>query len=109
MLMIVAVVLAVVAPIVARLIQMSYSRQREYLADAGAVELTRNPEGLIGALRKLKGDREPLVDRANRGTAHLFIVNPLKKMHESGQALDSPFCSHPPIDKRIERLSALLR
>lgn len=106
---VVAAILAILAPIVARIIQMSYSRQREYLADAGAVELTRNPEGLISALRKLQADRDPLVDRANRGTAHMFIVNPLKKMRESGQALDSVLSSHPPIDKRIERLSALLR
>lgn len=88
---------------------MSYSRQREYLADAGAVELTRNPEGLIGALRKLKGDREPLVDRANRGTAHLFIVNPLRKMRESHQSINSMFVSHPPIKERVARLLALTR
>lgn len=108
-LIIVAVVLAVIAPLLARIIQMTYSREREYLADAGAVELTRNPEGLISALRKLAGDTDPLVDRANRATAHMFIVNPLKKMHDSGQALDSVMSSHPPIQKRIERLAALLR
>jgi heat shock protein HtpX len=108
-LIVVAVVLAILAPIAARIVQMAYSRRREYLADAGAVELTRHPEGLASALQKLADDREPLVDRANRATAHLFIVNPLRKMRESGQALDSVFSSHPPIKERIARLLALTR
>ena len=108
-LIVVAVLLAIVAPFVARLVQMAYSRQREYLADAGAVELTRNPLGLASALQKLAGDPEPLVDVANRGTAHMYIVNPLRKMRESGQALNSMFVSHPPIKERIARLLALAR
>lgn len=104
-----AVVLAILAPIVARIIQMAYSRQREYLADAGAVELTRNPLGLAAALQKLADDREPLVDTANRGTAHLYIVNPLRKMRDAHQAINSMFLSHPPIQERIARLLALAR
>jgi heat shock protein HtpX len=108
-LIILAVVLAVIAPIIARIIQMAYSRQREYLADAGSVELTRNPLGLAGALQKLGDDTDPLVDTANRGTAHLYIVNPLRKMRRAGQALDSMFLSHPPIKDRIARLLALTR
>ncbi len=108
-LIVVAVLLAIVAPIVARLIQMAYSRQREYLADAGAVELTRNPLGLAAALQKLGDDDEPLVDTANRGTAHMYIVNPLRKMRDAGQALDSMFLSHPPVKERIARLLALNR
>jgi len=108
-LMVVAIVLSIVAPLVAQLIQMAYSRQREYLADAGAVELTRNPQGIASALAKLARDPEPLVDTANRGTAHLFIVNPLRKMHDSHQSLNSVFSSHPPVQERVARLMALVR
>jgi heat shock protein HtpX len=108
-LIVIAVVLAIVAPLVARFMQMAYSRSREYLADAGAVELSRNPEGLASALGKLAGDTEPLVEAANRGTAHLFIVNPLRLMRESRQSLDTLFSSHPPIQERIARLLALAR
>jgi heat shock protein HtpX len=106
-LMIIAIILSIIAPIIAQLIQMAYSRQREYLADAGAVELTRNPYGLAGALQKLAGDADPLVDAANRGTAHLFIVNPLRKM--AAQDVDTMLSSHPPIKDRIARLLALAR
>lgn len=108
-LILMAMVLAVVAPILARIIQMAYSREREYLADAGAVELTRNPAALASALMKLADDDEPLVDGANRGTAHLFIVNPLRKMREAHQGLNSVFWSHPPVRERIARLMALTR
>ncbi|MCC6660831.1 MAG: M48 family metallopeptidase [Phycisphaerales bacterium] len=106
---VVALLLAIIAPLVARIIQMAYSRQREYLADAGAVELTRNPEGLASALQKLAGDDEPLVDTANRGMAHMFIVNPLRTMRRSHQQRSSIFSSHPPIQDRIARLLALAR
>jgi heat shock protein HtpX len=109
LLLVLAIVLAILAPFFATLIQMAYSRQREYLADAGAVELTRNPLGLASALQKLAADDEPLVDTANRGTAHMYIVNPLRKMREARQALDSAFLSHPPIRDRIARLMALAR
>jgi len=108
-LLVLAVLLSILAPIVARMIQMAYSREREYLADAGAVELTRNPEGLASALAKLAGDNEPLVEAANRGTAHLYIVNPLRKMREAHQAMNSMMSSHPPINERIARLLALAR
>ncbi len=107
--LVVALVLGILAPIVARFIQMAYSRRREYLADAGAVELTRNPRGLASALMKLSEDREPLIEKANRGTAHMFIVNPLSKMRKSGQAINSAFSSHPPIKERVARLMALER
>jgi len=100
---IVAVVLAVIAPILARLIQMSLSRQREYLADAGAVELTRNPEGLVGALARLSGDEEVL-EVANRATAPLYIVYPIKKFEARAKSI---FSTHPPIEERIARLKSL--
>jgi heat shock protein HtpX len=101
---VVALVLAVVAPILAQLIQLAVSRQREYLADASAVELTRNPLGLAHALRKIDGDQEVL-ETANRGTAHLYIVNPIKHFERRAQSM---FASHPPIEARIERLEALV-
>jgi heat shock protein HtpX len=108
-LVVVAILLSILAPILARFIQMAYSRQREYLADAGAVELTRNPEGLASALRKLSHDEEPLVDMANRGTAHMYIMNPLRKMRKSHHSVKSRFSSHPPVEERIARLMALAR
>jgi heat shock protein HtpX len=100
---ILAVVLSIIAPILAQLIQLAVSRQREYLADASAVELTRNPLGLADALRKLERDTEPL-EAANRGTAHLFIVNPIKKFSDRSATM---FASHPPIEERIRRLESL--
>jgi heat shock protein HtpX len=98
-----AIVLAVVAPIIARLVQLAVSRQREYLADASSVELTRNPRGLEQALAKIAGDREVL-EVANRATQHLYIVNPIKKWEERSSGL---MATHPPIVDRINRLRAL--
>lgn len=108
-LLVVAVVLAIVAPFLAHAIQMTYSRRREYLADAGAVELSRNPLGLAGALRKLADDDEPLVEAANRGTAHMYIMNPLRKSRKAHGERGSVFSSHPPVKDRIARLMALAR
>lgn len=108
-LLVIAVLLAIVAPLFAKIIQMAWSRRREYLADAGAVELTRNPLGLASALQKLADDEDPFVDTANRGLAHMYMVNPLRKMRRSHQSLDSLFLSHPPIQERIARLLALTR
>lgn len=105
----IGLLLMLVAYIVAPLLQLAISREREYLADAGAVELTRNPEALARALSTLAVDAHPLVDGANRATAHMYIVNPLRAMRQSAQALDSAFSSHPPIHKRIERILALTR
>jgi len=102
-LVIVGVLLAIIAPILARLIQMAMSRQREYLADASSVELTRNPEGLVGALAKLSGDPEVL-EVANRATAHLYIVHPIKKFEDRASTI---FDTHPPLKTRIQRLQSL--
>ena len=99
----VAVVLAILAPIFARLLQLSISRQREYLADASAVQLTRNPKGLADALQKISGDQEVL-EAANRATAHLYIVNPIKKFEKRAKGL---FSTHPPIEERIQILRSL--
>ncbi len=100
---IVAVVLAILAPLFARLLQLSISRQREYLADATAVRLTRNPKGLADALAKISGDREVL-EVANRATAHLYIVNPIKRFEKRSKGL---FSTHPPIEERIKILRAM--
>jgi heat shock protein HtpX len=102
-LMVAAVILAMIAPILAQIIQLAVSREREYLADASAVELTRNPEGLASALLKLDEDKEVL-QSANRGTAHLYIVNPIKKYEAMANSM---FASHPPIKDRVKRLLAL--
>jgi heat shock protein HtpX len=101
--MIIAIVLAILAPLFARLLQLSISRQREYLADATAVQLTRNPKGLADALQKISGDREVL-EVANRATAHLYIVNPIKRFEKRSRGL---FSTHPPIEERIEILRAM--
>jgi heat shock protein HtpX len=98
--LVVAILLAVLAPLFARLIQLSISRQREYLADATAVRLTRNPKGLADALQKISGDREVL-EAANRATAHLYIANPIKKFEKRSKGL---FSTHPPMEQRIEIL-----
>ena len=102
-LMIVGLVLAIIAPILAKLIQMAVSRQREYLADASAVELTRYPQGLASALAKIAADPDPL-EVANRGTQHLYIVNPLRKQGDWTSGL---MATHPPIQERVDRLLAL--
>jgi heat shock protein HtpX len=101
--LVVALVLAVVAPIVARLVQLAVSRQREYLADSSSVELTRNPYGLERALAKISSDKEVL-EVANRATQHLYFTNPIKKFEERSSGL---FSTHPQIVQRINRIRDL--
>jgi len=96
--MIVAVLLSILAPFFAMLIQLAISRKREFLADADGALLTRYPEGLANALRKISADQEPL-EVANRATAHLYIVNPFK-----GSNISKLFSTHPPIEERISAL-----
>jgi heat shock protein HtpX len=100
---VVAIVLAILAPIIARFVQLAVSRQREYLADASSVELTRNPRGLERALAKIAGDREVL-EVANRATQHLYFTNPIKKFEERSTSM---FSTHPSIVDRINRLRQL--
>jgi heat shock protein HtpX len=102
-LMIVALVLAILAPIIAQLIRLAISRRREFLADANSAKLTRYPEGLAGALEKIAGDREPL-EVANKATAHLYIENPLKE-HKGG--MNNLFSTHPPVEERIAALRSM--
>jgi heat shock protein HtpX len=100
-LMIVAVVLSILAPIAAMLMQLAISRKREFLADASGALLTRYPEGLARALEKIATDQEPL-EAANRATAHLYIINPFK-----GKKLTKLFLTHPPIEERIKALRGM--
>ena len=100
---ILAMVLAILAPIMARLVQMAVSRQREYLADVSGVELTRNPYGLERALAKIALDTEPL-EVANRATQHLYFENPVKPATGTSRSL---FSTHPPVLDRINRLRQL--
>jgi heat shock protein HtpX len=101
--MILVLLLAILAPIAARLVQLAVSREREYLADASSVEITRNPAGLERALLKIAQDQEVL-EVANRATQHLYIVNPIKAFEARAQGL---FSTHPPIVDRVNRLRAL--
>lgn len=105
-LIIIALVLAILAPIVAQLIKLAISRKREYLADASAVQLTRNPSGLSSALTKIKNDNDVTVDTANKATAHLFIENPLRHTKKK-MMFAKLFSTHPPIDDRIKRLNGM--
>ncbi|MEK6536874.1 MAG: M48 family metalloprotease, partial [Actinomycetota bacterium] len=89
--------------IAARMVQLAISRKREYLADASAVELTRNPDGLANALQKIDSDLEVL-EVANRATAHLYIAQPIKKFEKKSRGL---FDTHPPIQERIAILRAM--
>ena len=102
LLMVVGIVLAILAPLIGELIKLSISRKREFLADADGALLTRYPKGLADALRKIKGDPDPLVDYANKATAHLFISSPFRK-----GALTKIFNTHPPIDDRIKKLEQM--
>jgi len=101
--MMMAIFLAILAPFFGRLVQLAVSRQREYLADASSVELTRNPQGLQRALAVLADDREVL-EVANRATQHLYFRNPIRKFEARSKGL---FSTHPPILDRINRLRAL--
>jgi len=104
---IIGVVLLVFAPIIARLMQFAVSRQREYLADASGVQLTRYPPGLISALKKLKDDTT-VVHAASKATAHLWIEEPLEVEKQSiSTKFNRMFASHPPIDDRIAALEAM--
>jgi heat shock protein HtpX len=99
----IGLVLAVLSPLIARLIQFAVSRRREFLADADGALLTRYPPGLASALRKISADTEPL-EAANKATAHLYIVNPLKNVKG---AVNRLFSTHPPIEERIAALEKM--
>ncbi len=99
----IALLLAILAPLIAKLIQLAVSRKREYLADATSVQFTRYPEGLARALEKIASDEEPL-EVANRATQHLYIVNPLQQYKWGSESM---FSTHPPIARRIALLNEI--
>lgn len=103
-LIVVGLVLAILAPIFAQLLRLAISRQREYLADASGAMLTRYPEGLANALRKLAADPEPL-EVANKATAPLYIFPP--KQRSFGGKVKLLWSTHPPLEERIARLEGL--
>ena len=98
---VVGIVLSILAPIAAMLMQLAISRKREFLADADGALLTRYPEGLARALEKISADQEPL-EAANRATAHLYIANPFK-----GESVSKLFMTHPPIKDRVRALRGM--
>jgi heat shock protein HtpX len=100
--LVIAIVAAIVAPIMAYLLYFALSRQREYLADAGAARLTRYPEGLASALEKIASDSSPQLATVNKVTAPMYIVNPFKK--KSQMKLSDLTSTHPPISERIRIL-----
>ncbi|HEY7464650.1 MAG TPA: M48 family metallopeptidase [Candidatus Limnocylindria bacterium] len=102
-LFVLAIVLALVAPLIGRLVQLAVSRRREALADVSAVELTRNPVGLARALQTIASDPEVL-EVANRATQHLYIVNPIKSFEQRAKSM---WDTHPPIAERVATLRAL--
>ncbi len=104
--LIAGLVLAMLSPLIGMLIQLAVSRKREFLADASGALLTRYPEGLASALRKINSDQEPL-EVANKATAHLYIVNPLKGQGGHVSWLAKLFNTHPPIEERIKRLKEM--
>lgn len=104
--MVIGLIMALVAPIIATLIQLSISRKRELLADASAALLTRNPDALAEALLKISQDKEPL-EVANKATAHLYIISPLKNHHDAIGWFAGLFNTHPPITERVKALRAM--
>ncbi len=106
-LIVIGIALAILSPIIAKLMHLAISREREYLADASSAMLTRHPEGLARALEKISRDHEPL-EVANKATAHLYIENPLR--NEKGMKwLNKLFSTHPPVADRISRLRGMGR
>lgn len=96
----IGIIFLILSPIFTKLVQLAISRKREYLADSSAIEITRNPDGLISALKKLSEDTKG-IRNVSTATAHMYIVNPLKNKSESVKSL---FSTHPPIEERIARL-----
>lgn len=103
--LVLGILFAILSPIIAKLIQLAISRRREFLADASAISITRQPQGLISALQKISKDTEPL-EVANKATAHLYIINPFKgkKGHSAIGWFAGLFNTHPPISERIKTL-----
>ncbi len=100
--MIIALVLAIVAPLFAKLLELAVSRKREFMADASAAQFTRNPEGLASALEKISESHEKM-ESANKATEHMYIINPFSPMQKAA----SLFSTHPPTHQRIAALRGI--
>lgn len=105
-LFVVGIIMALLSPLVAQLIQLAISRRREFLADSTGVGMTKNPEGLARALEKISQDTEPL-EAANKATAHMYIADPLKNVHGAIGLFAGLFHTHPPVAERIKVLRGL--
>ena len=103
-LIVVGLILAILTPIIGEMIKLAISRKREFMADASGAVLTRYPPGLASALKKIAKDPDPLVDKANKATAHLFISTPFRNKKGFVTRL---FATHPPLDERIKRLESM--
>lgn len=105
---VIGILFAILSPLISQLIQLAISRSRELLADAGSVEITRQPSGLISALKKISQDQDPL-EAANKATAHLYIVNPFKGSgHGAKGWFANMFNTHPPVIERIKALQKMI-
>lgn len=105
--LVLGIVFAILAPVVSQLIKLAISRRREYMADSGSVEITRNPLALASALQKLQNDTEPL-EAANKATAHLYIVNPFRANIKGAVGwFSNLFNTHPAVEERIKILKEL--
>lgn len=107
--LVLGIIFAILSPFIAQLIQLAISRRREFMADAGSVSLTRQPSGLISALKKISKDTEAL-EVANKATAHLYIINPFKGKEGQGSVgwFSNLFNTHPPIEERIKALQNMI-
>ncbi|MFH1257117.1 MAG: M48 family metallopeptidase [Candidatus Diapherotrites archaeon] len=99
----IGILFAVLSPFIATIIRLAISRKREFLADADSALMTHNPEALASALLKISNDKEPL-EAANKATAHLYIINPLK---EHASFMNNLFSTHPPIEARVKALRGM--
>jgi len=104
--LILGIILALLSPLIAQLIQLALSRRREFLADAGSAMITRQPSGLVSALKKIAADHEPL-EAANKATAHLYIENPFKVDQKNIGWFANLFNTHPPVTERIKALEGM--
>lgn len=101
----IGLILIILSPIFAKLIQLAISRKREFLADASGALLTRYPQGLASALKKIS--QHPSISTASKATAHLFIASPFKKSSALGKTLSKFLSTHPPIEERIKALEQM--
>ncbi len=106
--LVLGIVFAILSPIIGQLIQLAISRRREFMADAGSVEITRQPQGLISALEKISGDHE-ILEVANKATAHLYIVSPFKGKDQGSVGwFANLFNTHPQISERVKALKNMI-